>query len=270
MVVYADLVFLIGVLIHGVTATVCLKMMDLFRKRRRIVWYSLIGGAVSVLMLFPHFPFLIGIGLSLAVPVLFFRGKTVRGTMRNCLGYACILFSFVACFFGVGTVLMRGELVGGYLVLPFSLSVAAVFLSGATVAVPIIRKKHSAGNCVECEIGIDGRRIPVRCFCDTGNFLRDPVSGLPVVIVEYAYLCRFIPDLPPPLSFDFATRFGTRYRVVTCRSVSGDGQILASFLPENFFVCGEPRQVLVSVCERNLENRGRFSGLIGSESEESL
>ncbi len=39
-----------------------------------------------------------------------------------------------------------------------------------------------------------GRHAVVRALVDTGNRLREPVSGLPVMIVEQAKLRDFLPD----------------------------------------------------------------------------
>ena len=111
-----------------------------------------------------------------------------------------------------------------------------------------------------------GKEISFRCYIDTANFLNDPLSGLPVVIVEYEVLRRcFGIDFPLPMTYEFSSMFSASARVIPFRSVSGDGRMLSAFVPESFFVNGVPRKAVIAVSDRRLESRGRFSGIIGPD-----
>ena len=94
--------------------------------------------------------------------------------------------------------------------------------------------------------------------------MADPISGVPVAVVEYDLLRRALGStLPRPKTYEFSARFSQRAKIIPCRSVSGAGEMLSGFVPDSFSVEGVATDTVVAVTEGRLERRGRFSGIIG-------
>ena len=71
--------------------------------------------------------------------------------------------------------------------------------------------------------------------------------------------------LPYPMSCEFSEFFGKNVRMLPVRTVAGDGEMLAGFVPEDFRVNDVPHKAVLAVTPRCLEQRGRFEGVIGIE-----
>ena len=79
----------------------------------------------------------------------------------------------------------------------FGLLLHLVFRQGA---------RHEGGELMDVTVSLQGRRLQLRALHDTGNTLRDPVSGQPVLVLEQGALGELWPpqaaeiiamDLPP-------------------------------------------------------------------------
>lgn len=270
MVVYPDFAFLLGAICCGFVYDLILRALEL--RRRMVPWliYILLGGLLHFCSVHPRVP--LGLTISL-LPILFFFfwGKTLRGTLLNALAAVVIHGSYFALLFFLLCIcsFLRGILTdqGAFFLAPFG---AVIFVSVVGYAVGIgilgfLKKRQNRSRCVDCRLIVKGKTVPVRCFVDTANFLTDPTSGRPVVIVEYPLLRRFLSELPPPMTYAFAAYFGPSARVIPYYAVSGEGKMLSAFLPDAFSVEGVPQRVLIAVSDRRLEERGRFFGIISPD-----
>ncbi len=270
MTVYPDLAFLLGTVLHGAVFRLTLLLLDLRRPRWRLWIAVLCSGGSSAILLIPQISVLIPIMIGCFSLLLLFWGKSFSGTCRNILTVLGVTILYLGVFLVVCGGISNLSFVffegGGYFLLSFVSSLFSAFFSfGLGLIFVKIRKKQKGKPCCDCTMSLEGISVPLRAYVDTGNFLTDPVSGLSVVILEFSVLRRvFGADFPLPMTYDFAERFSSRARVIPYRSVSGDGRMLSGFVPDSFAVNGVPQRVVVAVSERNLESRGRFSCIIGS------
>ena len=271
MTVYPDLAFLLGILFHGAVFRLTLLLVDLHRPWW-LFWLSVfVSGISSAVILIPSIPIFISFMVSLLFPVFLFRGKTLWGTFCNFLTGIMVLICYVGLFLAFSIGLFRPILVfgtsGGYFILPFLSCVISAILSYFVGLVFVrIRTKQKGKQCCDCNLLLDGVRMSFRAYVDTGNFLTDPLSGLPVAIVEFSVLRNgFGADFPLPMTYEFGERFSSRIRVIPYRSVSGDSRMLSGVVPDRFTVNGVERKVVVAILDQKLESRGRFSAIIGSD-----
>ncbi len=271
MTVYPDLAFFLWVLIYGAVFHLSIILLELQRSRWEFVLSVLITGFLSAGIMIPS---VFGVVLSLlTIPVFafFLRGKTIKGSFKNlCSGLLVYIFfwGFLLCFSGLilGLSCVVWESFG-YFHLSFLKTVIAIVFSYLLLCKFFyIRKKKHTRAYGECNLYVEGKSILFRSYIDTGNFLSDPVSGEPVVVLEYGVLKKaFGGAFPRPMTYEFALRFSHRARVIPYHSVSGDGQVLSAFVPERFTVNGKTRKVVVAVIDRPMESRGQYSGIIGPD-----
>lgn len=271
MIVYPDLAILIGVLIHASAFRLTLLGLNL---RRSVVEYAVLvicSGVLSGLMVLPMIPFIIPILFGGLIYWFFLRGKTVLGTLRN-FGYGIlILFFYLGCllcvsgaFFGLSCLLWKGV---GYFSLSFARTVISAVLSYLLLRIVLLkRKRKQVRRYCECVLSLEEKKIPFRSLVDTGNFLTDPLSGLSVVLLEFSLFRKYLrKDFPPPMTFEFATYFSHRARVIPYRTVSGEGEMLSAFLTESLTVNGVSQKAVIAVVNRPLESRGEYFGIVGPD-----
>lgn len=126
------------------------------------------------------------------------------------------------------------------------------------------------------ELEIGGRRLGLTGLVDTGNNLRDPVSGLPVVVVDWEALIKIMPGdvsaffqstwdrIPATLS---ATPMGRRLRLIPFESLSGRKGVLPGFKPDHLVILEKDghrvlRDAIVGVSGERLSPSGLYQALL--------
>ncbi len=271
MVVYPDLAVLIGMLIHFAVFRLTLISLDLRRTVFECLVWSFFSGLLSGLFILPVVPYTVILILGFVICLISLRGKTAFGTLRNVWRGVILLMIYIGClfcisglFFGMSCLFFRNA---GYFYLSFFRTVISIILSFFILHIFLLkRKKNQYKQCCDCVLKIEGKEILFRSFVDTGNFLTDPVSGLPVVLLEFSLFQKHLDKtFPLPMTYEFAARFSHRARVIPYRSVSGEGQMLSAFVPESFIVNGIVQNVVVAVTDRPVESRGQYSGIISPD-----
>ncbi len=271
MTVYPDLAFFLGFVLHGAIFRLTLLLLDFRRPFWIFFLCSFCSGVSSAILLIPQIPPVFSVVIGVVSSIILLFGKTLHGTLLNLLTWFGVLILYLG-----GVIVLSGGLFflsfvfdnsGGYFLLTFFETFASASLSFIIGGIFVkIQKKRRGKTYCDCSVSIEGNVIFFRSYVDTGNFLIDPTSGFPVVILEFSLLQKKLgSDFPQPMTYEFASRFSSRARVIPYRSVSGDGQMLSAFVPDAFTVNGIPRKVVIAVSTRKLEERGRFSGIIGSD-----
>lgn len=272
MVVYPDFAFLLGAEIYGAVLFLSLRFLGLSRARWKFFLAVFLSAASAALSVLPQMLILLPIFMGFSAYVLLFYGKNGKGTLLN-LGMAFLVTVLYIGLWILFSVLVFSAFllfssVGTYFILSFPCGVFGGIL--AFFALFVFLRRSAAQRkklaLLRCSFFCNGRVVSLLCYPDSGNFLRDPLTDLPVVIVEYRlFLSVFGKDFPRPMSYDFSSMFGAAARVVPYRTVDGDGRLLSAFVCDAFFVGQKQYSAVIAVTESNLECQGRFSGLLGPD-----
>lgn len=95
------------------------------------------------------------------------------------------------------------------------------------VIVPLTRRTDHA-RCVTVEIRMGSHRLTLTALIDSGNLLRDPVTGLPVIVISRRAAAR-LTLLPPP------GRLTPGMRLISVRTIAGT-TLMAVFRPTAVFL----------------------------------
>lgn len=155
---------------------------------RRLAWAALLGGALAVLALYP-LPLvrsapgrILGLLLLTACAYgLSLEALRLGGLFLGLSLALCGIQTALAELLGVGTVLWRGGVLlrvswQGLLASAALLYGACAALSGAVHG----RKRLL----LPVQVTAAGKTLRFRCLADTGSFLRDPLTGRPVVLAD--------------------------------------------------------------------------------------
>lgn len=204
MVVYIDSVFALNSLLDGLLLYFTGYLAGVERKICRLIFAALLGGMYAAAIFFPVgeiFGTLPGKALCGVVLVLMAYGG------RNRFGRLCLVFFGLSCVLaGVVVacgVLLQAELYhkGAYLLpvqFPLLLSGAALCFGALYLFSGGSLRHRVEGTLVESVCEINGKTIQLCVLRDTGNTLRDELTGAPVLVAEGERLAGLWPEQTRP------------------------------------------------------------------------
>lgn len=199
-VVYVDSVFVLNALMDYLLVLCAARLAGIPLRRRRYLLAGLLGGAYAVAVFLPGLGFLSATPVKLAAGILL--ALAAYGGEAKLLRLTLLLFA-VSCAMA-GCVLALGLVAGGGVPMVngvFYTDVdAKVLLTAAAAAYLVLTVVFRAaagkgvrGELVRAQVCLAGRTTAFTAFCDTGNALRDPVSGAPVLVVAPGRLDGALP-----------------------------------------------------------------------------
>ncbi len=286
--VYADLLFLINFSMDYLCFYITAKLLHRKLSPIRALLSSIIGGVYSVAILFAGLvaplELVCDIAAGLLMCSIVFTGRNIgiwkySVSSLAYVGVSVALGGMMTAIFNMlnllglplGSISESGD---GMPVWLFALLAAA---SGvATLAGGRFMRKKQTERSADIEITYSGQTVKLAAVCDSGNFLRDPVSGKSVIVTDLSAIERALPHelvravrskdasmlakLPP----DSARRL----RLIPSRTALGGGMLFA-MTPDRLTVslCGElPHEVEALFAPVELmSTAGGFQALIPPE-----
>lgn len=228
---------------NALTLLLAARLAGIRTGKGRVFAAAALGCAYAVAAYLPWGRFLLGLLPRTAVCA----GMTLllcAGPRVSCWKRTLRVFAFV----WVATLLLGGTGAGGLYLLgasgygPGAAAVTAV-LGGAALLVLSRRKERGPGSPTALlTVRAGGRRVSLPAVVDTGNVLVEPVSNLPVIVVER----RALQGLEA----------GRRPRPVPFTSVGGSG-ILPAFAADAVRVDGREVEAYIAVYDGALSEEGQ-------------
>lgn len=299
MVVYIDLIFLMNLLIDA-----ALLAVTAWLRKRKVVYWRLglsaaVGASYVVMMFLPAlsflFTFLVKFLFSVVMLWIAFGFGGLQHYLRNLGAFYMVNFAAAGGIIGIHYLLQSSSEIwngiwystsGG---LGFSLRVGAVF---TLVLFAIVlfwfkgvvstrrRQEMMTSYLAEIQVRIGDAVVNCTGLIDTGNQLTDPLSRLPVMVMEASLWKDFLPDfeggegrgnqadnLIVKWTEDESFPWRDRLRLVPFRGVNKGSQFMLALKPDEVAVRkdgGEfiTSRVLVGLDGGSLSAEGRFQAII--------
>ena len=136
---------------------------------------------------------------------------------------------------------------------------------------------------ISVKISFDNRVINLFALLDTGNSLKDPVTNIPVMVVEFKALQELLPieiksifensqedDLNSVTAIIAKSKWFSRFRLIPFSSLGKENGMLIGFKPD-FIEIGEgeerrdTKNVIVGIYNRSLSRNEKYKALLGPE-----
>ncbi len=205
MTIYLDIVFFENVFMNYIIifATGVVIKNDI--KKIRILLGSCIGAVYTIVMYLNIIPiysnFIMKLILSFAIVYISFKPKTFKKFIKDLIIFYLVSFVFGGCVFALMYFLKpqmaqikNGVFVGAY---PLKVALIGGIIAYAIIQISfkIVKMKLTKKDMIyRVEIIINGKTISIKGLLDTGNSLKDPISGFPVIVVEHKSLYSVIPE----------------------------------------------------------------------------
>ncbi len=199
-------------------------------------------------------------GASFAVGLAAVGGSLVLafpGMPLHRLARALVLRCFLTALAG-GAATAAYSATRGSLAAAFIVAVAAVALAAEAGWGAVHRGIRDGLLVVPIQIDFGADRVTLRALIDTGNRLRDPVSGNPVIIVEYGAIEFALPtevrgawaksgdDFEAHVRAIADSAWSSRFRAIPYSSVGRQRGMMVGLRPDRVYVANGRRTVITS------------------------
>lgn len=154
---------------------------------------------------------------------------------------------------------------------PLVLAGAALLLVGGRLVLgSAVAWRRARAGVVPVRVEIGGESVQMQALVDTGNRLRDPLSGAPVVVADRRALGPLLPpellEGPPADPVELAAAlpppWAGRAALIPFRSVGVPDGVLLALRPDRILVQGRPLDALVALAPHPVDPAGRYHALV--------
>lgn len=260
-VIYIDSLFFLNL---GADYLLCLasaRICGLYLRRLRYLLAAALGAAYSVLVLLPGLGALSSwLGKLLAAGLM---SAVAFGGEKHPLRCGAVFLGVSAAFGGaLWAMSMSAQ---GAVSLPLRVFIPAFVLCYAALSIVFrCRARLADKKRVAVELRFLGREAKFMALLDTGNSLRDPVSGMEVMVVSARAadaIFSAYPGLTDGSAVELIERaallpeLAGKFRLIPYSAVGGSG-LLAAFRPDALCVGGEPCPQLLAAISANVGGDG--------------
>ena len=291
MTVYIDVVFLENLILN----VIILYATSLIAKTNLKIIRTLISASIGSIYAIMYYIFQIGLYsniifkfvLSVIMIYVAFNPKEFKTLLK-----VLILFYLTSFVFGGASLsviylvnaqrinIQNGMIIGKYTMNTIFTGIIIAFIV-IVIAFKIIKSKISK-NDLYCDIRfkINNKEIKTKAMLDTGNLLKEPITNIPVVVVEHKLLYDVIPneildnienilggDLED-ISDEVKSDYISKLKVIPFTSLGKQNGILLGIKADELIVeemNGEKKidKVIIGIYNKELNKKRTYSALIG-------
>ena len=305
MTVYLDIVLIENLCMNYIILFATGYILKAKVKHLRLIISALIGGIYSILayseILEIYSNIIMKVILSIVMVYVAYKAKNVKILFKQLIIFYLTSFVFGGCSFTLlyfikpQDILMKdGVLIGTY-PLKIALLGGIVGFTITTIAFKVVKHKLSK-NDIYCEIEIflGNNSVKLNAMIDTGNMLKDPITRIPVIVVEKDILYGIIPDkildnlekiiggdVPEYLYEEENVEYISKFRVIPFNSVGKQNGLLLGFKANKVITYintneEELENIIIGIYDKKLSKKNKYNALLGldilegSESNEYL
>jgi len=278
--------FALNTIVNYLLLLAAARIADRPFRRWRLWLGAALGGVYAVLVFVPPLYWLSGLPgkalFGLAMVLAAAGGSPWKRFWRYGLVFLGASFALGGCVLALGYVTGRSLLQNGVPSLPINLP---TLLLGAGICYLLLtlifrraaRHGGTARDVISVQIRWGGRTVELPALCDTGNTLSDPLTGAPVMVIDYERARQVLPEeaallmdknlLQKPerfLSLLYELGLSGRFRLIPYHAVGVECAFLLAFRPDTVCVGGKRQAgLLVALSPTQLSDGAAYSAVVG-------
>ena len=289
--IYIDILFLQNFAMNFIILYTVKLIIKVKHKILRIALSSTIGSLSTIIYYFImvewYYNFLIKIIVSIVMLYIAFSPKNPKEMIKNIIFFYLISFTFGGAALSIIYItnyekinIKNGILIGKYTILTIFLGVLVALII-IYYSFKLLKKKISKKdlNC-NIQIIINNKNVNVKAFIDTGNFLKEPITNLPVIVVEKKILSQIVSkeilnntekilggDLEV-ISENVKNEYMSKLKVIPFSSLGKENGMLLGIKADKVIVEKDEMvidldKVIIGICNNQLNRKGEYNALIG-------
>ncbi len=194
VVVYADILFVLNAIITFLMLNLTTDFLKSDAQPARIIFGSLVGGIYSFIIFAPEVKIFLSIIIKsimlLSIVLISFKATSLRKYLKCIFLFLFISFVFsgVMYFFAFSFLKNKVYMKNGYIYFDIGPLEIIVFIGICFFAIKLLRKallsKKNNDFIYELMINYNNKNIKIKALYDSGNAVRDPFTGKPVIIIN--------------------------------------------------------------------------------------
>ena len=291
MTVYLDVVLLENLCMNYIILFATGYLMKIKMKQLRLIVSSILGSIYAVIAYLEILPIYSSFGMKVVLSILMvyiaFKPKGVKILSKQLIIFYLTSFVFGGCAFALlyfvrpQDILMRNGVYVGTYPIKIALLGGIVGFIITYVAFRIVKTKLRRKDILyNIEITLQEKRLKVKAMLDTGNLLKDPISKMPVIVVEKEQLYSLLPiqlldHIEEWIGGDeeFLNQIEekeliARFRIIPFSSVGKQNGLMLGFKADQVEIEKEEgtqirKNVIIGIFNQKLSKDKRYSALIG-------
>lgn len=293
MTIYIDIVLIENLLMNYIILFATGIILKIEAKHIRLILASLVGAIytiiayVSALKIYSNI-FLKFI-LSLMIIYIALNPKSIKKLFKYTLIFYLTSFVFGGAAFALIYIVKPQEILKNNGLVLNSNSLKVIFISAIIAFVIIIigfkivkNKISSKDMFCDIKIKINQKEIETKAMIDTGNFLKEPITNTPVIVVEHTLLYECMPKeilnhIESILGGDFSEipenikeEYMSRLKVIPFSSLGKQNGMLLGIKAEEVMIKKEEENkikenIIIGIYDKSLTKRGEYRALLGIE-----
>ena len=292
MTVYLDVILIENLCMNYIILFATGYIMKLKIKQFRIIISSLIGGIYAIIAymeIIPVYSNLISkIILSISMVYIAYYPKNVKLCLKELLLFYLVSFVFGGCAFALlyiikpQNILMKnGVYIGTY---PIKVAIIGALLGFILtyLAFKIIKGRITKKSVFyEITIFFKEKTVEVTAMLDTGNLLKDPISQMPVILIQKNKLSQIIPknildNLENVLGGGYSlniseterNEYFSKFKIIPFNSIGKQNGMLIGFKADKIQIdindnVEEVKNVIIGIYNGKFSKSEKYSALIG-------
>lgn len=292
MTIYLDVVLIENLCMNYIILFATGYLLKIKMNHIRLILSAILGGIYSILaymeILEIYSNLILKIILSIVMVYIAYHAQNIKQLTKELIFFYLISFVFGGCAFALlyfikpqEILIKNGTYVGTY---PIKIAILGGIVGFfiTTIAFKFVKKRLSQKD-IYCNITIyfEKEKINTIALLDTGNMLKDPITSMPVIVVEKEILKNILPeiilnnlnkiiggDVPKEIYEDENLEYITKFRVIPFSSIGKANGMLLGFKANKVEIKDEENietinNVIVGIYENKLNNKNQYSALIG-------
>ena len=290
MTIYVDVVLLENLYMNYIILFGTGYIIRLKIKHLRILLSSLIGAIYAILAYAGIFPMyaniFVKIVLSICMVHIAFYPKNIKGMVKELIVFYLVSFALGGCAFALlyivrpQDIFMKDGVYIGTYPIKIALLGGIVGFIVTYIAFKVVKTRMTKNELIyDMVIKIKDKELTTKVMLDTGNMLKDPISNMPVVLVEKSILYPILPkelleNSKNILGGDFKeneyinNEYRTRLRIIPFTSVGKQNGMMLGIKVDKIKIITDVDEVIndnaiICVYEKEFSKRKKYFGLIG-------
>ena len=293
MTIYIDIVLIENLIMNYIILFTTAVVLKIKVNHIRLILASLLGAGYSIIaymgIIKVYSSIILKIILSVLIIYIAFNPQNIKKMCKDLLLFYLVSFVFGGAAFALiyiikpQNILMKNGLFLGTYTLKTVMLGAVVAFCIIIGAFAIIKNKISKKDMFcEIEILINQKKIKTKAMIDTGNMLKEPITNVPVIVVEHILLYSCMPkeilnNLKEIMGGDFKNipcdiqeKYISKLKLIPFSSLGKQNVMLIGIRPEYVKVITDEQEkinknVIIGIYEKSLTKKGEYQALIGIE-----
>lgn len=293
MTIYIDVVLIENLIMNYIILLATGIVLKIRIKHLRLFVGSLIGAVYTIITYIitikMYSNFLFKLVLSVVIIYVAFNPQNIKNMWKQLVVFYLISFVFGGAAFALiyivkpQDILMKnGLFLGTYPIKAVILATIIAFII-IILTFKLVKSKISKKDMYkEIKISIEGKQINVMAMLDTGNMLKEPITGKPVIVLEHICLYDVLPkeilnNLANILGGDFSNipdeikeEYITKLKFIPFSSLGKQNGMLLGISPQFVEIVNEENvkridNVIIGIYNKSLTKDGKYRALMGFE-----